>query len=40
MEAMKMEMEVKAHKPGTISEILVSAGEQVQQAQALINMSV
>jgi len=40
MEAMKMEMEVKAHKAGTVTSFSVTAGDQVQQGQPLAQMSV
>ncbi|WP_421900436.1 biotin/lipoyl-containing protein [Maridesulfovibrio sp.] len=40
MEAMKMEMEVKAHKAGTVTSFSVTAGDQVQQGQPLAQMTV
>ncbi|OEU67676.1 MAG: biotin attachment protein [Desulfovibrio sp. S3730MH75] len=40
MEAMKMEMEVKAHVAGTVASIEVAAGDQVQQGQPLVLLSV
>jgi glutaconyl-CoA/methylmalonyl-CoA decarboxylase subunit gamma len=36
LEAMKMEQEIKATSGGTISEILVSAGDTVKKEQALV----
>ncbi len=38
MEAMKMEIEVKAHKPGTLVSFGVTPGDQVQQGHALAQM--
>ncbi len=40
MEAMKMEMEVKANKAGTVTSFSVTAGDQVQQGQPLVQMTV
>ncbi|MBI9109819.1 biotin/lipoyl-containing protein [Maridesulfovibrio ferrireducens] len=40
MEAMKMEMEVKAHRPGTLVSFAVTAGDQVQQGQPLAQMTI
>jgi len=36
LEAMKMENDIKAHSPGTVSQILVSQGDEVQEGQALL----
>lgn len=38
MEAMKMEIEVKAHKPGTLASFSVTPGDQVQQGHTLAQM--
>ncbi len=40
MEAMKMEMEVKAHVAGTVASIEVAASDQVKQGQPLVLLSV
>ncbi|WP_031480601.1 biotin/lipoyl-containing protein [Maridesulfovibrio frigidus] len=40
MEAMKMEMEVKAHVAGTVASIEVAGGDQVKQGQPLVLLSI
>ena len=38
LEAMKMEIEVKAPKAGTVQSILVSQGDKVVSGQALVTL--
>jgi biotin carboxyl carrier protein len=38
LEAMKMNTIVYAHEPGTVKEILVNAGDAVEEGQALLRI--